>query len=107
MLKVLELAWQCVHGPTFVAGVKRYIEYESFNSDPVIGGFYYSDHLTGFEAMLCHEIAHAVQYYRHSVEETVCKPPGATFKYFYSELRNTFINPFLEDQSMLEKQLRS
>ena len=39
------------------------MEYKSFDSDPIIGGFYTRDKYDRLRMVIVHEIAHALQYY--------------------------------------------
>ena len=87
--------------------VYRFYEYPSYDSDKVIGGFYAIDPYIKLEAIITHEIAHALQFYHYVKSNTRCKPHGPVFKSFYSALRKQFINHKLPDQLALEKDYNS
>ena len=76
-------------------------EYKSFDKDPEIGGFYSRNKYHKLEMVILHEIAHALQYYSYRLNNYRCKPHGPAFKNFYRRLRNTHLNPFLENQREL------
>lgn len=86
--------------------VARQYEYKSFDSDPVIGGFYYRDSNLKLGLHICHEVAHAVQFYRHLVLEdnSYDKPHGNSFKKPYRRLREKILNPCLEEQTSLKEE---
>lgn len=83
--------------------VYRFYEYPSFDSDHVIGGFYSTNPYHKLEAVIAHEVAHAVQFYSYTKTGTRCKPHGTVFKQYYSMLRKQFVNSQLPDQAPLEK----
>mgnify|MGYP001025511666 FL=1 len=83
--------------------IYRHFEYASFDSDKEIGGFYSKNPLHKLEAIIVHEMAHAVQFYAYRLNGTRCKPHGAMFKNFYKRLRNQFINPYLPEQGPLKQ----
>jgi hypothetical protein len=87
-----------VEGETY-----RFREYASFDADKVIGGFYSKRPYDKLEAIIAHEIAHAVQFFAYKKLNTRCKPHGPMFKKYYAMLRTDFINSKLSDQKPLAK----
>lgn len=86
--------------------VNRVYEYKSFDSDSEIGGFYYKDANLKLGMHICHEMAHAVQYYSSFTlgKNNFDKPHGVSFKRPYRALRNRILNPHLECQSVLKQE---
>jgi hypothetical protein len=84
--------------------VYRFYEYKSYDSDKVIGGFYSKDPILKLEALLLHEIAHAIQFFSYKKTGTRCKPHGPVFKNYYSILRNEFLNHKISEQIALKKE---
>lgn len=83
----------------------RMYEYRSFDSDPVIGGFYSADPDLGLGMIICHEMAHAVQFFRVvQLGKPRGKPHGPDFKTPYALLRKALINPKLHSQSLYKEQ---
>ena len=80
--------------------VYRVYEYKSFDSDPIIGGFYTRDKHDRLRMVIVHEIAHALQYYSYKLNNFRCKPHGPLYK----RLRQEFINPRLEGQRGLKSE---
>ena len=86
---------------------RRVYEYASFDSDPVIGGFYTNNLEHKLLHHLTHEMAHAAQYNHKNFHKMHrVKPHGNEFKMFYKELREVFLNPFLPDQELMESEFR-
>lgn len=81
----------------------RFYEYRSFDTDPHIGGFYTDDSNQHNQAIVLHEVAHAVQFYSYKINNTRCKPHGPMFKNFYKRLRQGMLNPYLPNQQLLKK----
>lgn len=80
-------------------GIFRMYEYPSFDAHPVIGGFYAEDYNLSLGMIICHEMAHAVQYFRiYQLDHQRGKPHGPEFKTPYSMLRKKILNPRLPDQ---------
>ena len=85
----------------------RFNEYASFANSPTIGSIYY--YFTkktlnfGTKALALHEIAHAIQMVHYRRENVRCKPHGPIFKRYYEELREEFLNPYLENQKELKR----
>ena len=79
-------------------------EYKSFDSDPIIGGFYTRDKHDRLRMVIVHEIAHALQYYSYKLNNFRCKPHGPAWKNLYKRLRQEFINSRLEDQVELKRE---
>lgn len=88
------------------SSVARLYEYASFNDDPEIGGFYYTNADLKLGLHICHEMAHAVQYYRNlkGVGLKYDRPHGQSFKEPYRLIRKKVLNPFLEPQEQLKKE---
>jgi len=84
--------------------VYRFYEYPSYDSNSIIGGFYAKDYLIKLEAIIAHEVAHAVQFFEYKKLNTRCKPHGPIFKKYYTLLRKEFINHKLADQNPLKQQ---
>jgi hypothetical protein len=83
--------------------VYRFYEYPSYDSDLVIGGFYAQDYTLKLQAIIAHEVAHAVQFFEYSKLNIRCKPHGPIFKKYYSLFRTTFINDKLPEQNQLRQ----
>jgi hypothetical protein len=81
--------------------VYRFYEYPSYDSDKTIGGFYARDTTLKLEAVIAHEVAHAIQFFEYKKLSTRCKPHGPKFKQHYKLLRQLFINDRLPEQSAL------
>lgn len=79
----------------------RFHEYPSFDADKYIGGFYTKNPYDKLDAILAHEVAHAVQFFSYTKTGTKCKPHGPVFKHYYKLLRQEFVNPRLPDQAVL------
>lgn len=83
----------------------RLYEYKSFDLDPQIGGFFARDPGLAVELHVCHEMAHAAQYYAH-----VClgrlkdRPHGQSFKQPYRLLRQSYLNPRIPKNQLQLKQ---
>jgi hypothetical protein len=88
--------------PTCFVGIGRFYEYKSFDSDKVIGGFFYDDPVLKLKAIIVHEMAHTIQFFHYKKEKIKCKPHGPIFKKYYAELREEFINNLLPDQKELK-----
>jgi hypothetical protein len=84
--------------------VYKFNEYPSFDKDKQIGGFYSTDPHHKLEAILAHEVAHAVQFLAYKKLNTKCKPHGPMFKNYYAMLREEFVNPKLPEQRVLAKE---
>lgn len=77
-------------------GIYRQYEYPSFDSDPEIGGFYSTCTNHSLGMVVCHEMAHAVQFYRHRILDIeMDRPHGNSFKTPYRALRKAILNPHL------------
>lgn len=81
----------------------RFSEYPSFDSDRYIGGFYSKNAYDKLDAILVHEIAHAVQFFYYKKSGTRCTPHGPVFKKYYKILREEFVNHKLPTQAPLAK----
>lgn len=84
--------------------VYRFYEYKSYDSNKTIGGFYAKDPLLKLEAILLHEIAHAIQFFSYRVEGVRCKPHGPIFKKYYTQLRQEFLNHKIPEQQALQQE---
>lgn len=81
----------------------RMYEYASFDADPVIGGFYANDSNLATGMIVCHEMAHAVQFYRKiALKATIDRPHGSSFRKPYSLLRKAVLNPLLPEQTTVK-----
>ena len=91
--------------------VYRFYEYPSYDNSNTIGGFYAKDYVLKLQAIVAHEIAHAVQFFEYKKLNIRCKPHGPVFKKFYSLFREQFVNKNIPEQSALkeeyEKSLKS
>ncbi len=87
------------HDPKYVY---RFYEYPSYDADKIIGGFYARDNSLKVEAIIAHEVAHAIQFFEYKKFLTRCKPHGPKFKQHYKLLRELFINDRLPEQSTLK-----
>lgn len=77
----------------------RIYEYRSFDEDRIIGGFYTTDANLATGMIVCHEMAHAVQFFRmKELNKQIDRPHGESFKTPYRILRKTLLNPLLPDQ---------
>jgi hypothetical protein len=73
--------------------VFRIYEYKSFDHDPIIGGFYACDENLALGLHVCHEMAHAAQFYAHyNLGVEFDKPHGSLFKSRYSKIRQAVLN---------------
>ena len=82
----------------------RMYEYQSFDTDPIIGGFYATDPDLALGMTVCHEMAHAVQFFRVvQLGQPRDKPHGLAFKQPYSKLRAAILNPLLHSQSLYKE----
>lgn len=84
--------------PKTTIDIGRFYEYRSFDSDPLIGGFFYRDPILKLQAIVVHEMAHTAQFFQYHKTGVRCKPHGPVFKKYYRELREEFINHLLPDQ---------
>lgn len=82
----------------------RMYEYASFDGDAIIGGFYANDSNLAQGMIVCHEMAHAVQFYRKkALNMSVDKAHGKSFKQPYAQLRKAVFNPKLPNQVEMKK----
>lgn len=84
--------------------IYRFYEYASYDMNKTIGGFYATDPTLKLEALLLHEISHAIQYFSYRITGTRCKPHGPVFKGYYKQLREHFLNHKLPDQIAMQKE---
>jgi hypothetical protein len=85
--------------------IYRMYEYPSFDGSPIIGGFYAEDPDLVLGMTVCHEMAHAVQFYRLVVlGYQRGKPHGPDFKTPYANIRAAIFNKLLPNQVTAKKQ---
>lgn len=87
----------------------RIYEYKSFDADPIIGGFYAKAPWLGLGLHVCHEMAHAAQYYAHfNLGITSDRPHGTQFKNNYAKIRRAVLNKHipLNQQQLKEQYLK-
>lgn len=89
------------HIPRVAGEIYRFYEYPSFDANNTIGGFYSRRPYDKLEAIIAHEVAHAIQFFAYKKLNTRCKPHGPIFKEYYSILRKQFINSKLPEQKPL------
>jgi hypothetical protein len=83
----------------------RMYEYPSFNGDPVIGGFYAADPDLALGMTICHEMAHAVQFFRIiHLRKPRGKPHGIEFKEPYAKLRKAIFNHLITSEALYKEQ---
>lgn len=88
-----------MHNYTQPTNVYRFYEYKSYDEDKVIGGFYSDNIEHRLKAVLCHEMAHAIQFWRsYYCNLQNVKPHGEEFKTYYAAIRQVFLNNELPDQ---------
>lgn len=81
-------------------------EYQSFDKDPVIGGFLTNNTELHLALVITHEMAHAAQYYRkYKLNKSPGKPHGDIWKKIYSVLREELVNPFIPDQKKMKEEM--
>ena len=66
-------------------------EYKSFDKDSSIGGFVYDGGMLAIEAIVCHEVAHALDWFKRGKTNH-----QEEWKEIYKELREEFINPRID-----------
>lgn len=74
----------------------RMYEYKSFDSDPVIGGFFSKNENLSLGLHVCHEMAHAAQFFAHftlGIESD--RPHGNAFKQAYRKIRIAVLNRYI------------
>lgn len=81
--------------------VYRFYEYPSYDAHAVIGGFYSCNWVHKLEAVIAHEVAHAVQFFEYAKLGIRCKSHGAVFKKHYATFRTHFVNAQLPEQAPL------
>lgn len=88
-----------MHNYTQPCHIYRFYEYKSYDEDKVIGGFYSNNIEHRIAAVICHEMAHAIQFWRkfYCNLQNV-KPHGDDFKKYYAALRQVYVNNELPDQ---------
>lgn len=97
-----------MHNYTQPTNVYRFYEYKSYDEDKVIGGFYSDNIEHRIIAVICHEMAHAIQYWRkYYCDLQNVKPHGEEFKTYYAALRQVFLNNNLPDQQDTGSRYRS
>lgn len=100
----INIAMVCAF-PRTKNGIYRFYEYPSFDSNPCIGGFCSTDPYHKLEAVVLHEVSHAIQYFSYTKKNVGRdKPHGIFFKNYYKALRNKFLNHKLPDQKSMKKE---
>jgi hypothetical protein len=85
--------------------VFRMYEYASFDANSFIGGFYATDNNLALGMTICHEMAHAVQFYRiFALGYKRGAPHGPDFRNPYKTLRHRVLNNKLPNQQLIKKQ---
>jgi hypothetical protein len=84
----------------------RMYEYKSFDADSLIGGFYATDENLSLGLHVCHEMAHAAQFYSHFNLGIISdRPHGNLFKDTYRKLRVAVLNRHIPvNQKQLKEQ---
>jgi len=84
----------------------RMYEYKSFDADPLIGGFYATEENLSLGLHVCHEMAHAAQFYSHfNLGILSDRPHGNLFKDSYRKLRVAVLNRHIPvNQKQLKEQ---
>lgn len=95
----INLAMRLIYPYTKKGQIYRFYEYPSYDADRIIGGFYATDPFLYTKAVICHEIAHSVQYFHFKKTNTRGLPHGTEFKRYYASLRINFINPYIPKQN--------
>lgn len=86
----------------------RFYEYPSYDHNPIIGGFFTDNPKQKALAIICHEMSHAVQRWVEYYNKTSkSKPHGILFKYFYKNLRQKYVNPYLQNQIIMSDKYKS
>jgi len=97
-----------MHNYTQPSNIYRFYEYKSYDEDKVIGGFYSNNIEHRIIAVICHEMAHAIQFwhtYYNNIQNV--KPHGEEFKTYYAALRQVYLNNNLPDQKDMGKRYRA
>jgi hypothetical protein len=81
----------------------RVYEYASFDKDPVIGGFFTKDKNDGLRMIICHEVAHAAQFFFSRMKYIRTTAHDDIFKDEYRALRSRFLNHTLPNQEETAK----
>lgn len=90
---------------TFRTSPYRIYEYKSFDLDPVIGGFFARDPELAIQHVVCHEMAHAAQFYADRVlGDKIDRPHGDSFKRPYKALRQQYLNTKIPQNQQQLKQ---
>ena len=97
----INLAMRFFDTEEFTSFPRVFYEYPSFSKDKFIGSFLYLSEFHHVEAVILHEMAHAIQWYAYEVENFRCKPHGPVFKKYYKALREELLNDKLPEQGPL------
>jgi len=82
-------------------------EYKAYENDSEIGNFYTDDNHHKVLMVVCHEMAHAAQYFHKRFHKMGrIKPHGDEFKMFYREIRNHWLKSLIPDQEEMEINFR-
>lgn len=79
-------------------GQYYFSEYSSIDRDPEIGGFIVEEDHHALLGIVCHEVAHTIQYWNHFLSANYLsrmKPHGTEWRTIYRALRNRILNPLL------------
>lgn len=96
-----------MHNYVQPTNVYRFYEYKSYDENKVFGGFYSDNIEHRITAVICHEMAHAIQFwhkYYNNIQNV--KPHGEEFKKYYAALRQVFLNNDLPDQQVMGARYR-
>jgi len=104
-MKYHEPTWRGYYASGY-HGKWMFVEYGSFYKSRTIGGFYSDNYELHLNATLAHEVAHAVQAYcsLHDYHKfgNNYKSHGTVWKEIYSQLREKYINPFVQPLDIKE-----
>lgn len=90
-------------------GQYYFCEYASIDKDPEIGGFIIEDESHVLLCIVCHEVAHTIQYWNHYLSASYMKrmkPHGDEWRTVYRALRNHLLNPLLGRPEQPAQRLR-
>ena len=82
-------------------------EYKAYENDSEIGNFYTDNNHHNLLMIICHEMAHAAQYFHRRFHKMGrIKPHGDEFKMFYREIRNHWLNSLIPNQEEMGVKFR-
>ena len=83
----------------------RVYEYASFDSSPIIGGFFTRNNDDKIALHCLHEVAHAAQYWGKYLKKlSAGAPHGHVWRSLYSHLRVSVLNSSLPNQKLLKEE---